>query len=100
MNLRTLSKIKRELLQIYKSPQGRKALEFESLAKQLGRYKDNRGKEPTYTRARDPALAPPLSIPNHGDLKIGTARSIVNTLLNDVDEWEIFLKENDSDDEF
>ena len=47
MNLKTLFKIKRELLQIYKSPQGRKALEFESLAKQLGRYKDNRGKEPT-----------------------------------------------------
>ena len=80
MNLKTLSKIKRELLQIYKSPQGRKAL------------------EPTYTRERDPALAPPLSIPNHGDLKIGTARSIVNTLLNDVDEWEIYLKENEDND--
>ena len=62
MNLKTLSKIKRELLQIYKSPQGRKALEFESFAKQLGRYKDNRGKEPTYTRERDPALAPPFVI--------------------------------------
>ncbi len=100
MNLKTLLKIKRELLQIYKSPQGRKALEFESLAKQLGRYKDNRGKEPTYTRARDPALAPPLSIPNHGDLKIGTARSIVKPLFNDLDEWEIYLKENERDDEF
>jgi hypothetical protein len=100
MNLKTLSKIKRELLQIYKSPQGRKALEFESFAKQLGRYKDNRGKEPTYTRERDAALAPPLSIPNHGDLKIGTARSIVNTLLNDVDEWEIYLKENEDNDYF
>jgi hypothetical protein len=41
---------------------------------------------------------PPLSIPNHGDLKIGTARSIVNTLLNDVDEWEIYLKENEDND--
>lgn len=83
-----------------KSPFNRKADDFISIAKQLGRTKSNRGKEPTYTRDRDPMLSPPLSIPNHpGDLKPGTARSIIDALLSDVDDWEIYLLENDDDDE-
>ncbi len=83
---------------MYKSPQNRKPEVFISIAKQLGRRKENRGKEPTYTRERDPALSPPLSIPNHpGDLKIGTARSIIDALLSDVDDWEIYLMERDDD---
>jgi hypothetical protein len=98
VNLKNLRKIKLELQQIRRSPQGRAAVDLEAIARQLGRYRDRRGKEPTYVRFDDPALTPPLSIPGHvGDLKVGTVRSIVDVLLNDVDEWEIFLLEVEDD---
>lgn len=81
-----------------KSPQSRKAADLITIAKQLGRVQDSRGKEPTYVRENDPALSPPLSIPRHaGDLKVGTARSIIDALLSDIDDWELFL--NRCDDE-
>ena len=100
MNPKTLKKIKRQLKEMEKSPFNRNADAFISIAKQLGRAKDNRGKEPTYTRERDPELSPPLSIPNHpGDVKPGTARSIIDALLSDVDDWELYLLESDDDDE-
>lgn len=100
MTPKALKKIKRQLKEMEKSPFNRKPDDFISIAKQLGRIKDNRGKEPTYTRERDPALTPPLSIPNHpGDVKPGTARSIIDALLNDVDDWEIHFSENDNDDD-
>lgn len=87
-------------MQIRRSPQGRKAREFISIAHKLGRIRDNRGKEPTYVRTRDPALSPPLSIPDHGarDLKIGTAKCIIDVLLDDVSDWELFLDEANSED--
>lgn len=99
MNARNLKKIKTQLQEMRKSPFNRKAEDLISIAKQLGRSLDNRGKEPTYTRDRDPALSPPLSIPNHsGDLRPKTARSIIDALLSDVDDWELFLMEvNDED---
>ncbi|MDD5056336.1 MAG: hypothetical protein PHQ60_00590 [Sideroxydans sp.] len=100
MNLKALKKIKRQLTEMGKSPFNRKPEVFISIAKQLGRTIDNRGKEPTYTRGREPALSPPLSIPNHpGDIKPGTARSIIDALLSDVDDWEIFLREAEDDEE-
>lgn len=100
MNPKALRKIKRQLKEMEKSPFNRKPGDFISIANQLGRTKDNRGKEPTYTRARDPALSPPLSIPNHpGDVKPGTARSIIDALLSDVDDWEMFLSESEDDDD-
>lgn len=75
------------------SPQGRSAGECISFAEQLGRTKAKRGAEPNYIRVGVPALAPPLSIPNHpGDMRIGTLRSIVDQLLDDCDEWELFLQ--------
>jgi hypothetical protein len=41
-------------------------------------------------------LSPPLSIPNHSsDVKPGTARSIIDALLNDVNEWELALDQED-----
>lgn len=87
-----LKKIKRQLEEMLRSPQNRNYKDFVSLAKQLGRTKEKRGKEVNYTRKRDPALSPPLSIPQHpGDLKIGTALSIIDALLSDVDDWEVFL---------
>lgn len=83
-----------------KSPHNRRPEVFISIAKQLGRTKANRGKEPNYTRERDPSLSPPLSIPNHsGDVKPGTARSIIDALLSDIDDWEIHLSEKDDDEE-
>lgn len=80
-----------------RSPSGRMPADMISIAKQLGRSKDSRGKEPTYVRDRDPQLSPPLSIPNHGEFKSGTARSIINALLNDVDDWELYLTGSDDE---
>jgi hypothetical protein len=88
-----LGKIKRALLEMQRNPRGRKSAEFEGLARALGRQRDNRGKEPTYMRRRDPELTRPLSIPAHSaDVRIGTAMSIIDTLLDDVAQWESYLR--------
>ena len=98
MTPKALKKIKRQLDEMRKSPFNRKSDDFVSIAKQLGRALDNRGKEPTYVRGSDPALSPPLSIPNHsGDVKPGTARSIIDALLSDVDDWELHIMERDDE---
>jgi hypothetical protein len=100
MNLKNLRKIRQRLRELHLSPQGHKSGEFIAIATQLGRKLDPRGKEPNYVREREPALSPPLSIPNHGgkDLKTGTARNIIAILLDDVDDWEIYLQENEDED--
>lgn len=68
---------------------------LEKYANAVGRQKENRGKEPTWVRKLDPHLSPPLSIPNHSkDIKAGTARSIIDQLLADIDEWEQFIDQN------
>lgn len=84
-----------------KSPQGKKARDLVSIALRLGRVRDNRGKEPTYVREVSPSLSPPLSIPDHGgkDLKTGTTRNIIDTLLDDVFEWEIFINQAQGEDD-
>jgi hypothetical protein len=98
MDRKSIRKLRRQLKEMHKSPQNRNYRDFVSLAKQVGRKEDNRGKEPTYVRERDPHLSPPLSIPKHpGDLKTGTARSIIDALLSDLDEWEIYLSEEDDE---
>lgn len=90
-----LRKIKAALEDIQASPKGVNYKELISFANKLGRTKSNRGKEPTYVREDAPELSPPLSIPKHpGDMKVGTVLSIVETLLNDVDEWELYLQED------
>ncbi|MDE2157027.1 MAG: hypothetical protein KGJ32_14240 [Xanthomonadaceae bacterium] len=95
MTPRKLKKIKATLEQIQASPVGVRYKALVSLAEKLGRTKSNRGKEPTYVREDAPELSPPLSIPKHaGDMKRGTVLSIVEALLSDVDEWELFLMEN------
>lgn len=93
--------MKKELGEMRKSPQGRKAGELITIAKQLGREKDPRGKEPTYVREINPELSPPLSIPNHsGEMNPWTAKSIIDALLDDVGEWELYLEEQeDNEDE-
>lgn len=92
MDRKKLRKIKHRLEEMQRSPQNRNYRDFVSIAKKLGRTEDSRGKEPTYTRTRDPALSPPLSIPKHSsDMKVGTARNIIDALLSDVDDWELYL---------
>lgn len=61
-----------------------KARDLERIAKQLGRTKVNRGKEPTWES--DLPGRPPLSIPHHGgrDIAIGTRNSILDFLEDDV----------------
>ena len=98
MNTKKLKKIRAELESILRSPYGRTAREFESLAAQLGRTLDARGKEPTYVRSAAPSLSPPLSIPSHAkEFGAGLAKSLANALLSDVDDWEIFLLEVDDE---
>jgi hypothetical protein len=92
-----LAKIKRTLLQMSRSPTGIKAAALASLALELGRERGSRGKEPTYIRTEPPRL-PPLSIPGHAvDVRIGTAKSIIKTLLKDVAVWEAFLQGGDDE---
>ncbi len=93
MDIKSLNKIEKDLTDLLKSPHGIKSKTLISIAKKLGRMIDNRGKEPTYIRKINPALSPPLSIPNHKgkDLRPGTARSIIEALLNDVDEWKLYI---------
>lgn len=99
MNRKKLAKLKKELLDMRRSPQGRRSEDFQSYARSLGRNPENRGKEPTWSRGREPHLSPPLSIPDHsGEMKTNTARSIIDQLLADCDEWEIYLLEGDEDD--
>jgi hypothetical protein len=100
MNSKQLAKIKRELEAIKLSPQGRRSDDLISIAGRLGRSLSNRGKEPTYIRSGDPCLVPPLSIPKHSaEMKTGTVRSIVYQLLDDCDEWELYLQTLDIPDE-
>lgn len=93
MNLKRLAKIERELGELQRAPHGRKPRIFEQLAKKLGRTKVNRGSEPNYASPAEPDLGPPLSIPHHDSLKVGTALSIVNTLQSDVDIWRQHLEQ-------
>lgn len=94
MDRRKLDKLERQLKSMQASPYGVRADDLVSLAKKLGRAKVNRGKEPTYERA---PLMPggvvfPLTIPGHtGDLAVGTVKSIVNTLQDDIDEYRQWL---------
>lgn len=101
MNLNTLKRLRRELKQLRANfaPQSSNVLEHFAVA--VGRNKDpNRGKEPTWIRKVDPHLSPPLSIPNHSkDVKAGTARSIIDQLIADLDEWEQYLDQQDETDE-
>lgn len=98
MNRRQLAKINKILAELSKAPRGRKANDFIRIAKTLGRKRAKRGKEPTWIRVADPRLSCPLSIPNHtGDMKPGTARSIVDQLQDDADVWAQWLDEHEAE---
>ena len=93
-----LAKIKRTLLELNHSPNGINASVLAGLDKELGRAASIRGKEPTYVRNVPPRLPFPLSIPRHaGDLRVGTAKSIIKSLLKDVAVWEAYLQGNDDE---
>ena len=96
MNQRKLNKLKAEKDRLWRG--SHKAAEFESLASKLGRKTENRGKEPTWVSAHF-ALRP-LAIPHHGgkDLPIGTARSILGQLDDDIIAWEERLDSEGEDD--
>lgn len=92
MNKKRLDQLRRELQDARKSPHGRKAAFFESYAKELGRARVKRGSEPNWVRVRDPQLSPPLSIPHHSAaMKSNTARSIIDAMLSDCDDWDAYL---------
>ncbi len=79
-----------------------KAQNLQSLAKALGRTRDNRGKEPTWISEFADLF--PLSIPNHKgrDIPTGTKNSILNQLEDDLAKWEETLDEweNSNDKDF
>jgi hypothetical protein len=91
MNRRRLGKIAKELEALRRNPNGIKPSQLERLAGKLGRRKVNRGSEPNYRSPEIPDLGHPLSIPHHQTLKSGTARSIIFSLLSDVDLWGQYL---------
>ncbi len=96
LDAKKVTALRAELRQIRSSPNNRRSAALIAIAKKVGRKVDNRGKEPTYVRNDDPALSPPLSIPNHTkDLKPMTVKSIVDTLLSDLDDWDIYINEQD-----
>lgn len=100
MNIKSLKMLRKELKELRRNfaPQTHSTLAAYATA--VGRKLENRGKEPTWIKKTDPSLSPPLSIPNHSkDIKAGTARSIIDQLLADLDEWEIHLTPKDDENE-
>jgi hypothetical protein len=87
MTRRKLAQLREEIerLRLARDVKSRKVVQ---LARQIGRKRYNKkGKEPTYTH---PELTnrPPLSIPNHPTLAVGTKNSILDDLILDLDEYE------------
>ncbi|MFZ4876815.1 hypothetical protein ACL9RI_17180 [Janthinobacterium sp. Mn2066] len=94
MDLKKLAKIKIELKNLLNKQHSIKPSELQSIAKQLGRSMVDRGKEPNYEKKDPPPFPYPLSIPNHKPtLKAGTAKSVIGTLFDDADIWELYLNE-------
>jgi hypothetical protein len=99
MHRKKLDKIKRTIAAFRRSPQ--KAAALEGLAKQLGRKKVKRGKEPVWESQELTELYA-LSIPHHGnrDLSIGTQRNILDALEDDVLAWEERLPDEEYQEEY
>lgn len=96
MTPKKLDKLKKELIQMRRSPQ--KAAALESIARRLGRRPIKRGKEPMWQNIEFESLFP-LAIPHHGgrDLAPGTRNSILDQLEDDVLAWEERLANNEDD---
>lgn len=105
MQQKKLSKLERELEQLYRAPHGVKRERLVALATRIGRVaRHSQGKEPRYEHVVLPGTRP-LTIPGHPgrELKVGTVRSIADHLLQDVSIWRAFLEDHpnlvDDDDE-
>lgn len=87
MNRRKLNKLWRTVQGLRR--QSPKALELQRVARQLGRKKVKRGKEPVW-ESLDFQHLPALSIPDHGgrDLTPGVLHSILNQLEDDLNSWD------------
>ncbi|MBC7767615.1 MAG: hypothetical protein H7124_02405 [Phycisphaerales bacterium] len=98
MNGSKLAKLRREHATMRRSPQ--RARDLEGLAKRLGRKQVKRGKEPVWESEFFVELFP-LSIPHHGgkDLKNPTKNQILDSLEDDLDAWDDWIRENDNGDE-
>jgi hypothetical protein len=88
MTRNKLSKIRRAIEELRGA--SAKAIDIQRLAKQLGRVKIKRGKEPTWVSADFGDMLRPLSIPDHGgrDFPPGTKNSMLNSLEDDVFAWD------------
>jgi hypothetical protein len=96
MNRKKLKSIRREMDRLRRSTQNASALE--SMAKRLGRKLVKRGKHPMWESTEFRALYP-LSIPHHGgrDLPIGTKKSVLDQLEDDILAWEESLEREESE---
>lgn len=98
MNRKKLVDLKSDLMRMRANFAPIESRLLEKYARAVGRERDPRGKEPNWVRKIDPELTPPLSIPNHAKpLKAGTARSIIDQLISDVDEWLLYLGQHEDD---
>jgi hypothetical protein len=94
MKRKKLEQLKAECERLRRIPS--RSSEFQSLAAKLGRAPVKRGKEPMWESEKFAHLRA-LSIPSHAgrDIPIGTARSIITQLEEDVEAWEALLSEGD-----
>ncbi len=79
----------RKRLSVLRTKGSLKSSEVESLARQLGRVRHKRGKEPIWVSALFPHLMP-SSIPHHGGGRLNrfTARAILDRLEEDLEALE------------
>jgi len=87
MDLKKIQKL-RDKIEKLRGRGGVNATELETLARQLGRKKARRGKEPTWVSEIFPDSRP-VSIPSHPrDLNRFTAAGILDQLEGDLDRHE------------
>jgi hypothetical protein len=96
MTRNKLKKLVQRVAEMRHSPQ--KAIDLQRLARQLGRRKVVRGKEPAWESIAFPALST-LTIPYHAgkDLAVGTKNSLLAQLQKDLDAWEEQLSREEGD---
>jgi hypothetical protein len=82
MTIMRLNKIEGELDSLRARSASLRPRELIDIAKKLGRYRSNQGKEPTFVSDGIPGR--PITIPAHKTLKRGTALNILGQLENDI----------------